>query len=127
MAMLTDSYQANLPSAMTAEEAADRVARHVSSLTARTGERAPLSGSARIGSRAAYRLWGAWKGLPGRKDMPIMLAWSANAAPGGSQVALEMRSDAGPYFLDTKLSQSAYQARFQELADSIAGLIQRHS
>lgn len=67
---------------------------------------------ARCGSRAAYRLLGAWA----RPSwLPMRARFELTAHQGATQVAVSMTSDAGWYLATASLASSAYQARFEQL------------
>lgn len=76
---------------------------------------------ARCGSRAAYRLLGAWA----RSSwLPMRARFELTAHQGVTQVAVTMASDEGWYLVTTSLAVSAYRVRFEQLVAELqrAGL-----
>lgn len=117
-------------SAITATAAltsAGDVEQAISSVRAALGPRADVERDgedvlvARCGSRAGYRLLGAWTKS---SRLPMRARFELTAHQGSTQVAVAMASDEGWYPVSTSLARSAYRVRFEQLVAELqrAGL-----
>lgn len=71
-------------------------------------------GSVNLGSRLAYRLFGALM-KAGKKRLPVIVTWSVTDDGSGSQLHVSMKSDEGDYASATRWHYQAYEARFAQL------------
>ena len=71
-------------------------------------------GSVNLGSRLAYRAFGALM-KAGRKRLPMIVNWSITEDGAGSQVHVTLKSDEGDYAFATRWHYQAYEARFAQL------------
>lgn len=128
--MRCHSEVVSFPSVVTATTvltSAGGVEQAISSVRAGLGSRVDLEREgqgvlvARYGSRAAYRLLGAWA----RPSwLPLRARFDLMAHQGSTQVAVSMTSEQGWYLVTTSLTCSAYRARFEQLVADLqrAGL-----
>jgi hypothetical protein len=113
--MPLDPVQQNfdLESTIAPDNLARRVFDHFHG-TSRQATKNAHVGSANLGSRLAYRAFGALM-KAGRKRLPMIVNWSITEDGSGSQVHVSMKSDEGEYAFAMRWHYQAYEARFAQL------------
>jgi len=85
----------------------------------RAPREASAEGALDLGSRFAYRMWGASR--RGQAKLPMRLTWrvsasgSGSGSGSGSTVALHMRSNEGRYLVRTYQHHLIYERTFDQL------------
>jgi hypothetical protein len=74
---------------------------------------ASAEGALDLGSRFAYRMWGASR--RGQAKLPMRLTWRVSGSGSGSTVALRMRSNEGRYLVRTYQHHLIYERTFDQL------------
>lgn len=79
----------------------------------RAPREASAEGALALGSRFAYRMWGASR--RGRARLPMRLTWRVSGSGSGSSVSLHMRSNEGWYLVRTYQHHLIYERTFDQL------------
>lgn len=103
----------DLTSTVAPDDLARRVFDHFHGASRQATKNARV-GSVNLGSRLAYRAFGALM-KAGRKRLPMIVNWSITEAGSGSRVHVLMKSDEGDYAFATRWHYQAYEARFAQL------------
>lgn len=82
---------------------------------------ATTKGAVDLGSRFAYRMWGATR--RGSRRLPIRLTWHVSDSATGSSVSIQMISAEGKYLVRTYQHHLVYQRTFDELRDELTALL----
>ncbi|WP_157412143.1 hypothetical protein [Agreia sp. Leaf283] len=107
------SFDSSLP----AVDAARRIKSYFAQIAKSVPDDAGLTGEVRIGSRFAYRVWGAT--AIGVRRVPAEVTWAIEPASDGSVLSIRMESDEGKYAFRTSYHVLAYEQRFDELSEKI--------
>ncbi len=71
----------------------------------------------RVGSQAAYRLWGIW-GRNAWRRLPVAIEVRVVTRPVGALIELNLRSDQGWYAGQLTMVRSVYETAFGSLIDA---------
>jgi len=108
---------------LTGNEAAARIGEFARKLSRDRVDVHDGSGQARIGSRFAYRMWGATS--PGFRRLPFTMKWNIVPGQSGVRVVVTLTSDEGAYAILTRWHFAAYDKKFSEVSDDLRTLLSR--